>query len=62
MDINWTDECLVCQEKHGGTCKSERCRKHFYDPWGDPYPFWVYHIDGNSIDKYIAEKRKRLEE
>ena len=57
----WTDPCLKCQAKHGGTCESEDCAKLKYDPWGDPYPLFVYGYDHDGREEYIALKRKRME-
>lgn len=58
VNIKWDEYCLQCQAKHGGTCPDARCASINYDPWGDPFPSYVYHMDGNSIAEYIAEKAK----
>ena len=33
-----------------------------YDPWGDPYPLWVFGYDYDGREEYIASKRKKMEE
>ena len=59
--INWTEECLKCQGKHDGACPSIACAKYHYDEWGDPIPRHLHHLDGNNVQKYLEEKRKRME-
>lgn len=59
--INWTEFCRECQSKHG-ECNNLSCAKYFYDPWGDEYPSWVYHMDGNSVAEYNNKKATRIEE
>lgn len=59
--IKWDNSCLQCQSKANGVCKSRGCAEQNYDPWGDPIPAYVYHHDGNTLDKYLENKRKRIE-
>ena len=58
----WDALCIECQSKNNGTCESEYCKEMKYDPWGDPYPFWVFGHDYGGREEYIANKRKRMEE
>lgn len=57
----WDEACLECQAKHGGVCESENCLALKYDPWGDPYPLFVYGYDYDGREDYIAYKRKIIE-
>ena len=62
QNLKWDESCLACQAKHGGVCHSKSCAEDNYDEWGDPIPLYVYHADGNTLQKYLEKKRKRMEE
>ena len=57
--INWDSVCMECQAKHGGVCHNQKCAEFHYDEWGDPIPEDLYYMDGNNVQEYLAEKRKR---
>lgn len=59
--IKWDNSCLQCQAKANGVCENRSCAEQNYDPWGDPIPAYVYHHDGNTLDEYLENKRKRIE-
>ena len=54
--IKWDSYCLQCQSKNNDTCPNKDCAMSTYDPWGDPFPAYVYHPDGDSIQEYIERK------
>lgn len=58
--INWDEECMRCHSRNGGICHLRLCAELHYDEWGDLIPPWVYYMDGNDLEKYLAEKRARL--
>lgn len=60
--IKWDSTCLECQSKHNGVCPNKQCAEHNYDEWGDPIPADVYHMDGNTLQEYLAVKRKKMME
>lgn len=59
--IRWSDSCLICQSESGGVCSRRSCAESNYDPWGEEIPAYVYHPGGNTLDKYLERKRKRIE-
>lgn len=59
--INWSQCCLTCQSETNGKCQSRSCAELHYDPWGDLIPASVFHHDGNTLDEYLENKRKRIE-
>lgn len=59
--IKWDDACLTCKSETNGICRNRGCAESNYDPWGDPIPAHIYQFDGNSLNEYLEEKRKRLE-
>ena len=59
--IKWDNSCLQCQAKTNGVCENRSCAEDNYDPWGDPIPAYVYHHDGNTLNEYLENKRKRIE-
>ena len=59
--LKWDKDCLECQAKHEGKCKNRECAEMHYDEWGDPIPDGLYFKDGNNVQKYLEEKRQRME-
>jgi len=59
--IKWDKSCLQCQAKTNGACENRSCAEDNYDLWGDPIPAYVYHHDGNTLNEYLENKRKRIE-
>lgn len=57
--IKWDSACLKCQSVNGDICPSRSCAEDNYDQWGDHIPSDVYYMDGNNLQEYLAEKRKR---
>lgn len=60
--IKWSEDCLQCKAKNGGKCKNRECAEDNYDDWGDLIPYGLHFADGNNVQKYLEEKRQRMEE
>ena len=59
--VNWSKSCINCQSETNGVCRSRGCAELHYDPWGDELPAYLYYPDGNDVEKYLENKRKRME-
>lgn len=51
--IKWDETCLLCKAKHNGECPNIECAKSNYDKNGNIIPDYVYHMDGNTLEKYL---------
>lgn len=58
--IKWDNHCIECHADNGGVCHNRSCAEDNYDPWGDAIPAYVYHMDGNDLQRYIEEKAKSM--
>lgn len=58
QNINWSGECLQCKAKHGGECPMRECAESNYDQNGNKIPLYVYHADGNTLEKYLNSQKE----
>lgn len=57
----WTASCLECKANNNGACRDKDCYNITYDPWGDPYPAYVFAPDHDGMEEWNARKRKEQE-
>ena len=60
--IKWDSTCLQCQADNNGVCPNKSCAEYHYDEWGDPIPADLYFMDGNNVQEYLENKRKKMME
>lgn len=59
--IKWTSMCITCKAESGGNCPNRDCAEYNYDPWGDPFPLYLWHPDGNDVYEYLQKKAALLD-